>query len=213
VTSDLDAERLVVLVHEVRSPVAALSAIAQALADGVTDPSARRELVRLVILACAGVERIVTDAAVTSIRAAPIDPAELVRDVVAGAVVRGTDVELAVVGELPVINADASRLRQVLDNLIVNAVVHGSPDGLVSVRAEASEALVISVTDSGRGISAEESDRIFEVGVGLDPGSGGRGLGLPLARAIVEGHGGSIEVTSTVGEGSTFAVRLPLCEC
>ena len=89
----------------------------------------RRELVRLVTLACRGVERVVTDAAVASIRAEPIDPERLVRDVVAGAVVRGAHVELDVVGELPTIDADASRLRQALDNLIANALVHGPADG------------------------------------------------------------------------------------
>jgi signal transduction histidine kinase len=209
VTPSLDAERLAVLVHEVRSPVAALSAIADAV-DGDTDVETRRELVRLVTLACRGVERVVTDAAVASIRSEPIEPEQLVRDVVAGAVVRGAHVELTVVGELPAIDADASRLRQALDNLLANALVHGPADGLVSIRAEVASAVLISVTDRGPGIAADELDRIFDVGVRLDPASRGSGLGLPLARAIVEGHGGSLTATSTPGEGTTFAVALPL---
>jgi signal transduction histidine kinase len=208
-TPNLDSERLAVLVHEVRSPVAALSAIAEAL-GGDTDVQTRRELVRLVTLACRGVERVVTDAAVASIRSEPIDPEQLVRDVVAGAVVRGAHVELTVVGELPAIDADPSRLGQALDNLIANALVHGPADGLVSIRAEAASAVVISVTDRGPGIAADELDRIFEVGVRLDSASRGSGFGLPLARAIVDGHGGSLTVTSTPGEGTTFAVALPL---
>ena len=208
-TPNLDSERLAVLVHEVRSPVAALSAIAEAL-GGDTDVQTRRELVRLVTLACRGVERVVTDAAVASIRSEPIDPEQLVRDVVAGAVVRGAHVELTVVGELPAIDADPSRLRQALDNLIANALVHGPADGLVSIRAEAASAVLISVTDRGPGIAADELDRIFDVGVRLDSASRGSGFGLPLARAIVDGHGGSLTVTSTPGEGTTFAVALPL---
>ena len=208
-TPNLDSERLAVLVHEVRSPVAALSAIAEAL-GGDTDVQTRRELVRLVTLACRGVERVVTDAAVASIRSEPIDPAQLVRDVVAGAVVRGAHVELTVVGELPAIDADPSRLGQALDNLIANALVHGPADGLVSIRAEAASAVVISVTDGGPGIAADELDHIFEVGVRLDSASRGSGFGLPLARAIVDGHGGSLTVTSTPGEGTTFAIALPL---
>jgi signal transduction histidine kinase len=211
VTPNLDAERMAILVHEVRSPVAALSAIAEALGDGDTDVDTRRELVRLVTLACRGVERIVTDVAVASIRAEPIDPERLVRDVVAGAAVRGARVQLDVVGKLPTIDADASRLRQVLDNLIANALVHGPTGGLVSVRADAGEALLISVTDRGPGIAENELDRIFDVGVRLDSASRGSGLGLPLARAIVEGHGGSLTVTtSTPGGGATFAIALPL---
>jgi two-component system sensor histidine kinase BaeS len=205
----LDAERLAVLVHEVRSPVAALSAIAEAL-DGDTDVETRRELVRLVTLACRGVERVVTDAASTSIRSEPVDPEQLVRDVVAGAIVRGAHVELTVVGELPAIDADPSRLRQALDNLIANALVHGPAEGLVSIRAEAASAVLISVTDRGPGIAPDELDRIFDVGVRLDPASRGSGVGLPLARAIVDGHGGSLTVTSTVGEGTTFSIALPL---
>jgi signal transduction histidine kinase len=208
-TPSLDSERLAVLVHEVRSPVAALSAIAEAL-DGDTDMETRRELVRLVTLACRGVERVVTDAAVASIRCEPTDPEQLIRDVVAGAVVRGARVELTLVGELPTIDADVSRLRQALDNLVANALVHGPGDGLVSIRAEAASAVLISVTDRGPGIAADEFDQIFDVGVRLDPGSRGSGLGLPLARAIVEGHGGSLTVTSTFGEGTTFTIALPL---
>ena len=209
-TLDLDAERIAILVHEVRSPVAALSAMAEALADGDTDAETRRELVRLVTLACRGVERVVMDVAVASIRAEPIDPERLVRDVVAGAVVRGARVELAVVGELPTIDADASRLRQALDNLIANALAHGPADGAVSVRAEAVDAVLMSVSDRGPGIPPDQLDRIFDVGVRLDPTSRGSGLGLPLARAIVEGHGGSLTVRSTSGEGATFVITLPL---
>ena len=208
-TPILDAERLAVLVHEVRSPVAALSAIAEAL-DGDTDVDTRREFVRLVTLACRGVERVVADVAVASIRFEPIDPEQLVRDVVAGAVVRGADVELTVVGELPAIDADPFRLRQALDNLIANALVHGPAEGPVSIRAEAASAVLISVTDCGPGISAVELDRIFDVGVRLDPASRGSGFGLPLARAIVDGHDGSLTVTSSPDEGTTFTIALPL---
>jgi signal transduction histidine kinase len=163
-----------------------------------------------VTLACRSVERVVTDAAVASIRCEPTDPEQLIRDVVAGAVVRGARVELTLVGELPTIDADVSRLRQALDNLVANALVHGPGDGLVSIRAEAASAVLISVTDRGPGIAADEFDQIFDVGVRLDPGSRGSGLGLPLARAIVEGHGGSLTVTSTFGEGTTFTIALPL---
>jgi signal transduction histidine kinase len=209
VTPILDAERLAVLVHEVRSPVAALSAIAEAL-EGDTDVDTRREFVRLVTLACRGVERVVADVAVASIRFEPIDPEQLVRDVVAGAVVRGADVELTVVGELPAIDADPFRLRQALDNLIANALVHGPAESPVSIRAEAASAVLISVTDRGPGIAAVELDRIFDVGVRLDPASRGSGFGLPLARAIVDGHDGSLTVTSSPDEGTTFTIALPL---
>ena len=82
-TPRLDPERLALLVHEVRSPVAALSAIAETLGEADLDSQARRSLIRLVTLACRGIERIVVDAAVASIRLESIDPVGLVGDVVA----------------------------------------------------------------------------------------------------------------------------------
>ena len=124
-TTSLDSERLALLVHEVRSPVAALSAIAETLAEGRLDGEARRSLIRLVTLACRGIERIVADAAVASIRLESIDPVGLVRDVVAAARLRGADVELTTEPDSPLVDADPPRLRQALDNLIGNALLHG----------------------------------------------------------------------------------------
>ena len=95
VTPSLDSERLALLVHEVRSPVAALSAIAETLGEGRSRQSRRADrLIRLVTLACRGIERIVADAAVASIRLESIDPVGLVGDVVAAAKLRGGAVEL-----------------------------------------------------------------------------------------------------------------------
>ena len=108
------------------------------------------------------------------------------------------------------IDGDPSRLRQVLDNLISNAVRHGSASDVVLVRAEVDGMLRISVSDHGEGIPLEQQERIFDVGVRLDSTSPGTGLGLALARAIAEGHGGSLTVASTPGEGTTFTLALPL---
>jgi signal transduction histidine kinase len=209
VTEGLDTERLAILVHEVRSPVAALGAIAETVAEPELDASARRELVRLSLAACRGVERIVTDVAVASIRPEWMDPAALVRDAVSAAALRGARVEIDVPSGLPVIEGDPSRLRQLLDNLISNAVVHGPPTGIVVVRAEAGDEVRISVSDTGDGIPVEQQERIFEPGVRLDSRTPGSGLGLPLARAIAEGHRGSLTVTSVPGL-TTFTVALPL---
>ena len=108
VTTSLDSERLALLVHEVRSPVAALSAIAETLGEGRFDSEARRSLVRLVTLACRGIERIVADAAVASIRLESIDPVGLVGDVVAAAKLRGGAVELTAEPDTPTVDADPS---------------------------------------------------------------------------------------------------------
>jgi len=116
---------------------------------------------------------------------------------------------------LPRLNIDANRIRQVLDNLIDNAVKY-SPQGtavLVSVRRGGRE-LVISVTDQGAGISAEELTRIFErmyrVEKRVTPGIEGVGLGLAICQRLVEAHGGRIWAESDKGEGSTFYFSLPV---
>jgi signal transduction histidine kinase len=208
--SELDAQRLAVLVHEVRSPVAALSAIAETIADPELDASGRVELVRLAVSAGESVQRIVTDIAVASIRFEEIAPGGLVRDAAAAAVLRGDRVEVDIAAELPLIRGDPQRLRQALDNLIANAVVHSGSDDAVVVRGVADDALRISVSDAGVGIAPDEQGRIFDVGVWLGTDSGGSGLGLALTRAIVEGHGGALAVTSTPGDGASFTIVLPL---
>ena len=209
-STSLDSDRLAVLVHEVRSPVAALSAIAETLAEGRLERDARRALVKLVTLACLGIERIVTDASVASIHLERVDVAELVRDVVAAARLRGAVVELSVGQDLPPVQADPSRLMQAVDNLIVNAIVHGGADDPFVVDVTADTMVRVAVSDAGPGIPPDELDRIFGARVRLDPeGSGGAGLGLALARLIVEGHGGSLSVTSSPGAGATFTLSLP----
>jgi signal transduction histidine kinase len=209
-TDGLDADRLALLVHEVRSPVAALSAIAETFTEVELDHAARLELARLSISACRVVQRIVTDVAAASIHTGPVDAGELVRESVAAAALRGVLVETDLATDLPVLAGDPVRLRQVLDNLISNAVRHGSSSDPVLVRAEVAGALRISVSDKGDGIPLEQQVRIFDVGVRLDPQSPGKGLGLPLARAIAEGHGGSLTVRSAPGEGTTFTLVLPV---
>jgi signal transduction histidine kinase len=206
----LDAERLAVLVHEVRSPVAALSAIAETIADPQLDAAARTELVRLAISAAESVQRIVTDVAVASIRFGQIAPASLVRDAAAAAALRGVRIEVDIAAELPLIQGDPQRLRQALDNLIANAVMHSGSDGAVVIRGMADESLRISVSDAGVGIPPEEQERIFEIGVRGGSDAGGSGIGLALTRAIVEGHGGELVLASTPGEGASFTIALPL---
>lgn len=210
-TSGVDTQRLAVLVHEVRSPVAALSAIAETFVRDSLEKRARVDLARLAIAACRGIERIVGDVAVASIRLQQVDAGALVRDAAAAAALGGAHVEATVAMDLPHIAADPLRLRQALDNLVVNGLTHTGPDGGVTLTASSRGARVLlSVSDSGDGIAPVDQERIFEAGVRLDSNSSGSGLGLAIARAIAEAHGGTLTVTSTPGEGATFTIALPV---
>jgi len=210
VSTRQDRDRLVLLVHEVRSPVAALSAIADALSGGDLDEGTRRELAGLALDACRGIERVVADAAVGSVRLEEVDVGRLVRDSVSAATLGGAAVRPVVSRGLPRIHADPVRLRQALDNLVANAVTHSPPgsDVLVSARADHGE-ILLSVSDEGGGIPFEEQERIFDAGVRLDAARPGSGLGLAVARTIAEAHGGTLHVESTPGEGATFTIALP----
>ena len=208
-TSDLDGVRLAVLVHEVRSPVAALSALAETAGDSSWDAATGRELMRLAVAACRAIERLLMDAAVASVRLEAVDVGALVHDVVAAHAVRGADVVSEAGNWRPRGRRRSIRLRQVLDNLLVNALAYGGATR-VTVRATRSgEAVRITVSDAGPGIPDSDVDRIFEIGVRLDSSTRGSGLGLALGRAIVEAHGGELTVDSTPGAGSTFTIALP----
>jgi signal transduction histidine kinase len=175
------------------------------------DDAMRGEFVRLAVAACRGIERILLDVAVASVRLASMDVRPLVRDAVAAFAVRGASV-VAQVAEVPlVVDGDHVRLRQVVDNLVANALAHGGGAEAVSVHATRSaEVVAIAVSDTGPGIPSGELAHIFEIGVRLHDGTPGAGLGLPLARAIVDAHGGSLEVDSRLGAGTTFTIVLPL---
>ena len=203
-----DHDRLAILVHEVRSPVAALAAIAEASPDA--DSTAQRRLVALAVAACSSIERIVSDAAVTSIEVEQVDVGRLVEECVSSAALAGGRVRVEVEPELPPVVADPLRLRQAIDNLIANARTH-APGGEVVVAARAGDGTaVVSVTDSGPGIPADEQERIFAAGVRLDRTRPGSGLGLAIARTIAEAHGGALEVDSAPGRGATFTLTVPL---
>ncbi|HUG64161.1 MAG TPA: HAMP domain-containing sensor histidine kinase [Gaiellaceae bacterium] len=208
--TESSGDRVAILVHEVRSPVAALAAVAEAMSGSPGDSPGHHELVRLAVGACAAIERIVTDIAVASVRPVLVDVGALVHDVVTSRAIGGANVEAHVEASLPLVDGDPVRLRQALDNLIVNALMHGDAAETVDVRATRTPTgVALSVGDAGQGISPEDLGRIFEPGVRLDESRPGSGLGLALTRAIVTAHGGSLDVDSSPSLGSTFTIRLP----
>lgn len=145
-----------------------------------------------------------------------VDLAALATRVVKRFQMQGTvhDFRLAFPEPFPVIEADEARLRRVMDNLLGNAVKYAPQGGLIEVGGQASERQVtVFVRDEGAGISPDEQEQIFErfyrVNDALGQRTQGAGLGLFLARAIVEAHGGTIGVESRPGKGATFHFTLP----
>jgi len=111
------------------------------------------------------------------------------------------------------ITGDSERLAQVVTNLLTNAIQYNLPDGEVRVKLESQNGLaVLTVSDTGAGISAEDLPRVFERFYRADKSrsTGGNGLGLAISKAIVEAHGGTIDVASEENVGTTFTVRLPI---
>ena len=108
---------------------------------------------------------------------------------------------------------DADRLGQVITNLLTNAIHYNKPNGeiRVSTRGE-NGAAIVAIADTGQGIADEDLPHIFERFYRADKSrsraAGRSGLGLAISKAIVDAHGGTIEVTSQPGEGTTFTVRL-----
>jgi signal transduction histidine kinase len=142
-----------------------------------------------------------------------VDLAAIVREAVAAAEIAQAEVRLVsdLAPSLPHVRGDADRLRQLVDNLISNAVKFSSTGGEVRVAARADNGrVVVRVDDDGPGIPPEEHDQIFEkFGRAVGSSKPGTGLGLFLARSFAEAHGGSLEVDSRPGEGAVFTLTIP----
>jgi PAS domain S-box-containing protein len=213
--------------HELRTPLAAVYGAAVTLADRDLSgrPDLHRELIAQIVDQTERLTSIVTDILLASeleagrFRLTPgeIDPILVARAAVEGARTRlreGGRLELVAPESLGSLETDAGRLRQVLDNLIENAIKY-SPDGArTEVRLEQGNGSIrFSVSDEGVGIPRSELDRVFEKFYRLDPeqtrGVAGTGLGLYVCKELVERMAGRISVTSILGRGSTFTVELP----
>ena len=125
------------------------------------------------------------------------------------------DVSVELQNELPALRADGRALKQILINLLSNAVKFTPHGGRIVVGAEVDSdgELVMSVTDSGRGIAAEDMDKVMEPFGQAEPAyvrrHQGVGLGLPMVKSLVELHGGKLEIDSEVGTGTRVTVRMP----
>jgi signal transduction histidine kinase len=215
------------LVHELGRPLGALLSAAQALGGGAAeDPALRRELLAAMEAEVQRTQRLLDD--LTHLYDQRLGPLELDRRPVAlspwlaqvvapwreAAQGKGLHWQTDLPAGLPTLAIDSDRLAQALGNLVSNAIKFTRPGGEVALEAGTDEDVVwIRVRDSGRGIPAEELERIFTPFYRGAAGSRfpqGMGLGLSIARDLVAAHGGHIEVRSTPGAGSTFTMYLPI---
>jgi signal transduction histidine kinase len=128
---------------------------------------------------------------------------------------KGLTVQTDLPADLPLVDADADRVGQILRNLLTNAVNYTPPGGQISVAAKLAGADVeVSVRDTGIGIAPEHLPYIFERFYRADKSraraTGGAGLGLAIVKQLVEAHGGRVWAESTPGSGATFAFTLPV---
>ena len=224
--SQLRADFVSLVSHELRSPMAAVIGAARTLQDRwrMLSAAQRESFLALIGDETSRLAELVGDVLDTSriesgtfsYRFEEVDLGRVVGEAVEAAVLAQQDVPVvgSVVGRIPPIRGDRARLRQVLGNLIDNAVKYSPEGGEVRVSAAAANGAVrIAVRDAGPGIPHDQQLRIFEkfgraeVDGGSKPGTG---LGLFIARSIAEAHGGALEVSSGAGPGSTFTLTLPV---
>jgi signal transduction histidine kinase len=222
--SALRADFVSLVSHELRTPMASVIGSASTLRERWRSLKAEQresflalieeETSRLAALVGDVLDTSRLEAGTFTYSFSDVDIGELVRDV-ASVVDLGqeeVDVRAEVAEALPRVRGDRDRIRQLLLNLVANAVKYTVSGDEVEVRAAAEDGNVwVSVRDNGPGISREDQRVIFEKFARSPAGHSkpGAGLGLYIARSIAEAHGGSLEVESEAGAGATFTVRLP----
>jgi PAS domain S-box-containing protein len=225
---ELKADFIATVSHELRTPIAAVHGAAKTLEreDVVLTDDVRRRILSVISDQSERLVHLVNDILLTSqvesgklvLASEQVDLSDLARGVIEAARMNAPDelsVDLIAPPTLAPVATDRDKLRQVLANLVANAVKYSFGRGRVDVRLEQRRAqLRIAVRDEGVGIPESELERVFEKFYRLYPnmtrGVGGTGLGLYICRELVRRMGGSIWVESSEGSGSTFFVELPL---
>src|SRR5690242_14132526 len=221
--SALRADFVSLVSHELRSPMAAVIGAARTLQGRWREltPDQRQAFLHLIGDETSRLATLIDDvldtsrieAGTFSFTFSDVDLAELLRDVVMAAELAQDEVQLTTdVGALPRVRGDRERLRQVIQNLVDNAVKYSSAGGRVHVRAVPdNDHVQIDVADQGPGIAPEDRELIFQKFGRSSSGTAkpGSGLGLFIARSIAEAHGGTLGVDSVPARGSVFRLELP----
>ncbi|MBM3135714.1 MAG: GAF domain-containing protein [Chloroflexi bacterium] len=225
----LKAELISTLAHEMRTPLTSIKGYSTALLmeEASFSPETQHEFLQIIDEECETLQDLirdllessVIDAGLLKLELQPVILPRLAKTVIADIARRNPKYRLLVdfPSPFPIVEADPHRIEQVLRNLLDNAVKYSPQEGLIVVRGQVrQDEVIISVADQGVGIAPEHLNRLFErffrVRSGLGRHVVGSGLGLPIARTIVESHGGRIWAESQAGQGSTFYFTFPLRE-
>jgi signal transduction histidine kinase len=213
--------------HELKTPITAIRAHLENLLDGVEQPDpatievmlAQVERLGRLVDQLLDLSRLESGEIPLRIEQLPLHPLvdDLISEIDVALSGRGVRVDNDVPTDLPALSVDRERVHQVLFNLVDNAVRFTPEGGRVTVSARRRNGSVeVAVSDTGAGIPPEHLPRLFERFYRADPararGDGGTGIGLAIARSVVEAHGGQIRAESEPGRGSTFTFDLPAAD-
>ncbi|CAN5435739.1 hypothetical protein BH10PSE1_BH10PSE1_33010 [soil metagenome] len=225
--SESKSRLLANVAHEIKSPVAGVIGIGELWSSGQLGPinATQREMADMLVTTARQVENLAHDlldaaraeSGSVKVEPRPTDVVGVLEDVCRSTALRADAQGLKVVVDCDAIGlvalADSQRLTQVVDNLATNAVKYGASGGSVTFRAmRVASGIRIEVSDLGPGLTAQKQNQLFEPfnRLGLERSTvEGHGIGLALAKRLVELQGGAIGVVSAPGEGATFWVELP----
>jgi two-component system sensor histidine kinase BaeS len=210
--------------HELRTPLTVVQGNIEAILDGVHE--ADQAHLAAILEETRVLGRLVDDLRTVALSETgslplhrePTDLSVLATDAAgsfrAGADSAGVKLGVEIADDIPLLDVDPVRIREVISNLLANALRHTPSGGSITVDARVGDAkheVVVTVRDTGSGIEPDLLPHVFDR-FAKAPGSRGSGLGLAIARGLVEAHGGSIDVESTQGRGSTFRFRIPFAD-
>ncbi|MFC1874162.1 sensor histidine kinase, partial [Chloroflexota bacterium] len=210
--------------HELRTPLSNIKGSLEAVGDGVMKPdtdtirSLNEEAALLSHLVDELQELSIAEAGELKMNIRAVDISQLIKQTAAAlqsqVTTKGLSLAVDLPDELPLVNIDPLRISQVLRNLLENAITHTAEGGTVTITSGQQDGwLEVGVSDNGEGIPAEDLPNIFERFYRVDKSrtraTGGSGLGLTIAKRLVEAHGGTIHAQSEPGKGSRFSFNLP----
>ncbi len=211
--------------HELKTPITTLMGLSEMLESGMLDNEKKQQVYGRIHRETVRISTLINDiltisrleANMTQEQKAEVNLAEIAREVAGSyeAQAAEAEVKLSVKAEDVIVMANRTKLWDLLNNLVDNAIKYNKPNGTVDVNVSSiNHSAIIKVKDSGIGIEREEQNRIFERFYRVDTNSGkiikGTGLGLSIVKHVVNSLGGTIFLTSEIGRGTEITVRLPL---